>query len=61
MKIINTDYDEYGWKTRMYLRDKNKVLIIQRKSNLKPENNHGVYLDENTTLLLKRLLREVRK
>ena len=61
MKIINTDYDEYGWKTRMYLRDNNTALIIQRKSNRKPENNHEVYLDENTTLLLKRLLREVRK
>ena len=55
---METEFDECGWKTKIYTRNKGKELIIKRISKFHPENNHEVYLGEKDIIFLKKLLKE---
>ncbi len=56
MEILKTEYDEYGWRTRVYSRNNGTEVIIQRQSNKHPDRDHEVYLDGESLKIAKKII-----
>ena len=60
MRVEKTDYDEYGWRTRIYSRCNETEVVIQKHSNKYPENDHEVYLEGKDLKMVKKFLQKVK-
>ncbi len=56
MEILKTKYDEYGWRTKVYSRNNNTEVIIQRQSNKHTDRDHEVYLDGDSLKIAKKII-----